>query len=287
MGGVLGRAITALSSTFVSRVFSIAGNSKILEGSPSNPAVINRGKGIERFLNLGHVADEMNNLTAPHSESVFAETYARAMNGTLRSTEELGEKLENVVLDTWGGAPESTASGIEKQLYQVAKVLKLRASLGMERAGLFTQEPGFDTHHDIEDQLANKLTAINDAFGKFKAEMLGQGLWQNVTVVTISDFGRTLTSNGLGTDHGWGGNMFVFGGAVRGGQILGKYPDDLGENSPINLGRGRVLPTSSWEALWNGVLEWLGVTTTDLPEVLPNRANFAAEQLFTKAQMFK
>ena len=67
--------------------------------------------------------------------------------------------------------------------------------------------------------------------------MQSQGLWDSVTVVTLSDFGRTLTSNGLGTDHGWGGNMFLFGGAVRGGQVLGTYPDELGDSSPVNLGR--------------------------------------------------
>ena len=111
----------------------------------------------------------------------------------------------------------------------------------------------------------------------------------------ISDFGRTLTSNGLGTDHGWGGNMFVFGGSVRGGQILGTYPSELGDNSPVNLGRGRVLPTSSWEAVWSGLLEWMGIDKTErataenseMNTVLPNRANFAASQLFSKDQMFK
>ena len=145
----------------------------------------------------------------------------------------------------------------------------------------------FDTHTNVAEVLDEKLANINSAIGKFKAEMQSQGLWDSVTVVTLSDFGRTLTSNGLGTDHGWGGNMFLFGGAVRGGQVLGTYPDELGDSSPVNLGRGRVLPTTSWEAIWSGLLEWMDVGTSDMKTVLPNRANFGANQLFNRTQMFK
>ena len=291
--GVLGRAMAALSSArprgrgaYASRLFSVAGNTKFLEGSPADPTVVHPRRGIERVLGLASVLGEMGNLTGPRSGSVFAETYAAAMSGALHSTEELGAKLENATLGTWA-EPAAVGPQIEKQLYMAAKVLKLRAQLGMERAGLFTQEYGFDTHTNVVETLDLKLTDINAALGKFRTEMLGQGLWDNVTVVTLSDFGRTLTSNGLGTDHGWGGNMFVFGGAVRGGQILGSYPGDLSESSPINLGRGRVLPTSSWEAVWSGLLEWMDVDASEMPAVLPNRANFAASQLFTRAQMFK
>jgi len=295
--GVPGRAMQALSSvrsaaapsgrgSYASRVFSIAGNAKILEGSPSDQVVVNRGKGIERFSNLANVEHEMGNLTAPLSSSIFAETYAAALSGALQSTEALGGTLESMTLDTWA-EPAGTSPNIEKGLYQAAKVLKMRDFVGMERAGIFTQEAGFDTHTDVKEVMAAKLTDINAAVGKFKAELVSQGLWENVTVVTLSDFGRTVTSNGLGTDHGWGGNMFVFGGAVRGGHILGRFPDDLGENSPVNLGRGRILPTSSWEAMWSGLLEWMDVPESEMAAVLPNRANFAASQLFSKAQMFK
>ena len=293
--GVLGRAMAALSSVrprgrgaYASRLFSLSGNTKFLEGSPSDATVIHPRKGIERVLNLAGTAMEaaMGNLTGPLSQSAFAETYAAAMAGALHSTEELGAKLGSAALDTWA-EPPGAGPQIEKQLYMAAKVLKLRAALGMERAGLFTQEGGFDTHTNVAETLDLKLTDINAALGKFKTEMLSQGLWDNVTVVTLSDFGRTLTSNGLGTDHGWGGNMFVFGGAVRGGQVLGEYPGDLSESSPVNLGRGRVLPTSSWEAVWSGLLEWMDVDASEMPAVLPNRANFAASELFTRAQMFK
>ena len=66
-----------------------------------------------------------------------------------------------------------------------------------------------------------------------------QGIWEDVLVVSISDFGRTLSSNGAGTDHGWGGIHFLAGGSVRGGKIFGKYPETLEEDGELNIGRGR------------------------------------------------
>lgn len=67
---------------------------------------------------------------------------------------------------------------------------------------------------------------------------------------------RTLTTNGQGTDHAWGGIHLVAGGKVRGGQILGKYPDSLLDSGSVALGRGRILPTTPWEAMWNGIVDW-------------------------------
>merc|ERR1711988_1900303 len=93
----------------------------------------------------------------------------------------------------------------------------------------------------------------------FVGELKRQQNWDKVTMVSASDFGRTLTSNGMGTDHGWGGNHFVLGGALRGGRVLGEYPLDLwpgGENAD---NRGRMIPTRPLEAIWHAVAEWMGV----------------------------
>ena len=80
--------------------------------------------------------------------------------------------------------------------------------------------------------------------------MPGGSIWNDVAVVTMSDFARTLTSNGKGTDHAWGGNHMLLGGKVRGKQIKGKYPEDLAEGtSPWILTRGKVIPTTLWESI--------------------------------------
>jgi len=99
---------------------------------------------------------------------------------------------------------------------------------------------------------------------------------------------RTLSPNsGKGTDHGWSGSSFILGGQVKGGQILGEYPSDLSSGGPLNIGRGRLIPTIPFEAVWNGVSKWLGVhTDEDLDKVLPNRNSFPG-RLFDESDLYE
>jgi cullin-associated NEDD8-dissociated protein 1 len=118
--------------------------------------------------------------------------------------------------------------------------------------------------------------------------MKAQGTWDDVVVVVASEFGRTLASNGQGTDHGWGGVAYVLGGAVRGGVVHGRFPDDLTDAGPLTLSNGRLIPTTPWEGLWLGVASWFGVHDDDLDAVLPNLANFPDDaQRITEAELFK
>ena len=137
-----------------------------------------------------------------------------------------------------------------------------------------TTKGGFDTHTDVGTKLEEIMTYVDDGVGAFKAEMEKQGLWDSVTLLTFSEFGRTLTSNGQGTDHAWAGNQFIMGGAVKGGKVHGKYPPSLHENHELNIGRGRLLPTTPWEGMWKGVAEWFGVEPAQMKTVLPNAENF-------------
>merc|ERR1712150_292863 len=98
------------------------------------------------------------------------------------------------------------------------------------------------------------------------------------------------TPNGSeGSDHGWGGNYFLQGGRIKGGKILGRYPDNLdGElNVDPPTGRGRFIPTTCWEAIWNGISEWMGVENkAALDRILPNRHNCGGRELFTQKELF-
>ncbi|MEN8867118.1 MAG: DUF1501 domain-containing protein, partial [Akkermansiaceae bacterium] len=88
-----------------------------------------------------------------------------------------------------------------------------------------------------------------------------------------SDFGRSLTSNGQGSDHGWGGHQMIMGGAVNGGKIYGEYPD-LYEDSPLDVGRGRLIPTTSVDEYFAELACWFGVSRQQLPLVFPNLNRF-------------
>ena len=94
-----------------------------------------------------------------------------------------------------------------------------------------------------------------------------------VTTFTASEFGRTLTSNGNGSDHGWGGHAMVMGGAVKGKEIYGTYPDLFLDN-PLDVGRGRIIPTMSTDEYFAELALWFGVEKSELSLVLPNIANF-------------
>ena len=150
---------------------------------------------------------------------------------------------------------------------------------------------GFDTHSNAKSDLTELLGQMDTAFTSFVAEMKLQGVWDKVTVVVISEFGRTLNSNGLGTDHGWAGNSFYFGGAVKGGNILGQYPTDLRSGMGTDVGNGRLIPTTPWEGLWHGIAQWLGVEDgAIMKRVMPNLENFegtSEKLIYNAADMFE
>ena len=99
------------------------------------------------------------------------------------------------------------------------------------------------------------------------------GMEHQVTTFTSSDFARTLTSNGKGSDHAWGGNHMVLGGAVKGGQIYGNYPE-LFVGNTLDTGRGRLIPTLSVDAYFADLALWFGVSPADLDVVFPNIRRF-------------
>ena len=111
------------------------------------------------------------------------------------------------------------------------------------------------------------------------------GAADSVTTFTASDFGRTLTSNGNGTDHGWGGHNFVFGNAVDGGRVIGQMPSYSRTNNPDDAGErdgsfaGRIIPQLSVNQYAATLSRWMGVGETELVNALPDLANFAERDL--------
>tara|TARA_B110000211_G_C13820812_1_gene439196 strand:- start:40 stop:702 length:663 start_codon:yes stop_codon:yes gene_type:complete len=218
----------------------------------------------------------------------MADTWSNSLRSSIESTEKLGEKLDAVTLDgaTFGD------SDIELQFKQIAKVIKMHRDSTIplqervERASFVAVKGGFDTHRDMLETLELRLTDINNALASFQQEMKNQSAWDEVVIVTVSDFGRTLTNNGLGTDHAWGGNYFVMGGDLKGKRIHGKYPAKLGEeNGEVNIGRGRILPTTSYNSLWLPIAEWYGILPEELKNICPNYENFP--NVLRKTDMFK
>jgi uncharacterized protein (DUF1501 family) len=166
---------------------------------------------------------------------------------------------------------------LAQQLRAVAQMIASGQKLGMRRQVFMVSMGGFDTHaNQVRDQ-TNLMGTVSQSVSYFMDTLRTLGMVNNVTLFTASDFGRTLSSNGSGSDHGWGSHHFVAGGAVKGGDIYGRFPvAALGTSEDV--GSGRLLPSTSVTEYAATLARWMGVSATDLPIVLPNVGNFGSSQ---------
>ena len=155
----------------------------------------------------------------------------------------------------------------------VARTIAARQALGARRQTFFILFGGWDHHDEVLNAQAMMLPVISKALGEFHAAMTELGTLQDVVTFTASDFGRTLTSNGRGSDHAWGGNHMVMGGPVRGGDLYGSYPALFADND-LDTGRGRLIPTTSCDEYFAELALWLGVSPSELTTVIPNLERF-------------
>ena len=218
--------------------------------------------------------------------SLFAETWSSAFLKALDENAGMKEALDNSQLAT--SATWNRNTEIERQLEVVARLINVSSDRGIDRDVFYVEIGGWDTHADVSNTLLGLYSQINDAIEGFVNEMKAQNKHDEVLTVISSEFGRTLTPNsGRGSDHAWGGNYVLIGGDVKGAKIHGTYPSDLSDDGPLGLGRGRLVPSTSWEQVWNGAAQWFGLTSeADLDYVLPNRKNFE-QDLFQESDLFK
>jgi uncharacterized protein (DUF1501 family) len=176
-------------------------------------------------------------------------------------------------------------SSLGQQLKMIARLIGVRSQLGLNRQIFFARVSGWDLH---DNQLsstdptmgahATLLGDLSDSLSAFYNATVELNVANQVTAFTASDFGRTLKSNGDGSDHGWGSHHMIVGGAVKGGDLYGKMPD-LTINGPDDTGSGRWVPTSSVDEYSATLAKWFGVSATDMSTVLPNIGRFAASDL--------
>lgn len=190
-----------------------------------------------------------------------------------------GSKSNSIVFDSaLAGVPDFTTiypdSNFADRLKMIAKVIGAREALGVQRQTFFVSLSGFDTHDNILEEhgaLMGELDSSLAAFYKTLDEELGVA--NNVTTFTMSDFSRKLISNGDGSDHAWGGHSMIMGGGIQGQRIFGQYPD-LYEGAPLDIGSGRIIPTTSCDEYFAELAMWFGASHSDLDLIFPNLRNF-------------
>ena len=146
---------------------------------------------------------------------------------------------------------------------------------GAQRQTFFVNYGGWDNHEDLHREFNGRIAEVSFVLKAFRDALDEIGLLENVVLFSASDFGRTLTSNGGGSDHGWGGNAMILGGPVQGKRVLGEYPDmDLQGDQISNADRGNFIPTTSLEEYFTDLALWFGLDEEDLHLAFPNVGSF-------------
>ncbi len=166
------------------------------------------------------------------------------------------------------------ARGLGQQFKAMIRTMQARQALGLRRQTFFINYGGWDHHDEVINNMDKMVDVVNRCLSSYWQALGEIGLQENVTLYTASDFARTLTSNGAGSDHAWGGNAFVLGGGVNGGRVFGSYPDIALAGPSVVTSRGITLPAVSVDEYFAELALWLGISPGDLPSVLPRIGNF-------------
>lgn len=275
-------------------ITSIAGAQLFTAGQTTLPlAIADSGTSLAGVLNpagfgltpTGSTLARLNAFNALRSQDLSSNYIAAASHVT-----DLAMQANSALQTSTDTTVTFPNTSIGRQLRQVARLIKNRNDLAVTRQIFYVQIGGFDTHSNQLPQQITIFTQFSQAMRSFYDEMVTQGVSNDVTTFTLSDFGRTLnpagSGTGVGSDHGWGNHMFVMGGSVNGGDFYGSLrPDGTGSYFPtLTLGgpddtetsnaRGRWIPTTSVDQYSVTLARWFGLAPADELTVFPNLAAF-------------
>lgn len=215
----------------------------------------------------------------------YGTVYERGIAAVQKRAIQFADSINTAIM----GAPALTTvfpanNVLATQLQTVAKLIAVRDRLSMSRQVFFVSVGGYDTHTNLLTDQPGLLSSVSRAMAAFYNATVELGVANMVTAFTQSDFGRTLTSNGQGADHAWGGIQFVVGGAVQGQKFYGTMPNPrvratLAADGADDVGGGRFIPTTSSDQYAATLAKWFGVNDANLPTVAPSIGNFAVKNL--------
>lgn len=284
-GRMIDMLITANSDQNSPALFSLSGNSVWQRGEMPLDFVLNSNSGIEQIK-----AFEAKNWPRYKSgrieawQKILQQSSSSLLNQQLNNTYiQTDERIRNLV-DQYAQAPEITTvfpteGNFGKQLSTVAKMISIRENLGMKRQIFFVGLGGWDTHGNQLVDHAQRLATLNAGMSSFYKATEELNVANSVTTFTASEFGRTLSINGDGTDHAWAGHHMVMGGAVDGGKIHGTMPQLVLDGPDDAQDTGRLIPKTGIDQYGATLGKWMGMTDSDLIEIFPNLSNFNTTDL--------
>ncbi|MBW3138206.1 DUF1501 domain-containing protein [Ferrimonas balearica] len=265
-----GRMMAALAagSSDVSPAYSFTGNRKWLRG-PLGNNLLNAGN----IPKLWALSDTNRRETYQQIEALPRNaSMAAELRGIMSRALSTSTVLDDVLMQFPAQGSYPAGNPLANQLKTVESLIQANAELGQGRQIFLVALGGFDTHADLLNKHDSLMRTLSQAIGAFQGSLNSLGLAQNVTTFTMSDFGRRLTSNGSGTDHGWGGHQLVFGGAVKGGSY-GNWPS-LAPDSDDHYSLGRVIPTTATDQVSATLCRWMGMEQSALLDLFPNLSAF-------------
>lgn len=242
----------------------------LIGGKPADINVLNGVSGDVKTRLEEHFSATAQQATNLLKQDVIAKQQS-AYNANTLYTSSVGD----------GGDTSTTfpSSYLGQQLASVANVIRSHEQLGANRQVFMVTLGGFDTHSDQARELPELQTVLDQAIGAFASELQANGLFDQVTLFTASDFGRTLAVNGDGTDHGWASHHFVMGGAVNGGTIYGDLPP-AEFNHSLDVGGGRLIPTLATEQYAANFASWMGLNESEIAQLFPALSGFGERPNF-------
>ena len=275
------------SNQRVSMSISLSGSNLWQSGNETTEFAIDRNKGAvgirdydpETTNTLRRIRTEnIDGLLRNTYSDIFEKTYKDVIQGSRDSFIELDAALQtNVTKFDNINFPEDNR--LADSLKMVARTIDVRNLLGFKRQTFFITAGGWDHHDEVINKQNGMLAGVSGSLDAFQSAM-GSGyanVENDVLTIIISEFGRTLSSNGNGSDHAWGGHTFVMGGPnlVDGQKIFGDYPS-LNPSNPDKrlIRRGRTVPSTATDEYFAEVARWFGVSNSDLPILFPNIGKF-------------
>ncbi len=291
-GGAVADAIEAmnLNSNSMFTCISTSGNALFLSGQDSFQLNVTSAGPIPIYglqnppFGVPAASNPLNSILTADENNLFSQEYEIVINRSMQAQAMLATAMAPAGAAGVANPPQYlnpmtnmlANNPLATSMQTVARIIAGRAQLGVTRQIFYVQLGSFDTHNNQAVQHAQLLTQLGAAFEYFDGLMVGMGLGNNVTSFTISDFGRTLTSNSNGTDHGWGSHHFVVGGAVNGQNMYGQYPV-VGVDQVNDLGAGRLIPTTAVEQYAGTLASWFGLSDSQIRTVFPNFGNFGTD----------
>jgi uncharacterized protein (DUF1501 family) len=294
-GGHLGDMVASSNGNTVFTSISVSGNAVFSAGETVFPYQVGSAGATQigglsgTLFGSTTAAATLKNIVTGSNQHLFVNEYGAIVKRSVdaQAAFQTAYAASTVTAPTQYVQPStgnSVNNGLASQLQTVARIIGARSGLGAKRQVFFVAMGGFDTHDSQNVNQADLLARISHAIGYFDgalAGLAGGDMRNNVTLFTASDFGRTLTSNGDGTDHGWGGHHFVHGGAVGGGEIYGRFPQFI--QKAADSTDNSYIPGVSVDTIGSTLGKWFGVSDSQLDTVFPNLRNFSRDLGFLKS----